>query len=299
MLLVLCALASGAEITVRQTPAGVQALDANGEVLTARQFAEAVGDHETLAERHVLYRRMRLATGVMTWGGLGAAAVGGVGALVGMVDSDPAVALGFGALAGAGALSFGTGAALYLGGRTALNDMDRWYTYQEAQAWLDALEDLERAGTSMVIVPGLRGFEVTQRAKPMSTQGFAKQVGDLNTYRICKAARTGAMVGAIGSFVVGGYGVLIAASLEGDAVTSAVVATGAGSVVLVGAGLLFVRSALDRPSFWYSETEAQAWIDQTQTASQQSEPSLQLAVAPALIPEGDGVGVGVGLSGRW
>lgn len=299
MFLLLCTLASGAEITLHQTTTGLLAVGPDGTEMTAREFATAVGDHQTLEARQAVYRPMRLATGLLAWGGVGAFAVGSVGGFVALLNGDPPIALGFGAVGAMGMLSFVGGGATYLASRSHLNDMDRWYTLEEAQAWVDKQAQADLL-SSLVVVPTARGFDVVLGAEPLTTQAFAAQVGDLGTYRLCKAARVGLMMGGIGSFSIGGYAMLYGISGDGDATESMVGLVGGAGMVGIGAGMFVLRSVLDRPQLWYDQAEAQALIDQTGAASQRTDrPALQLAVAPALVPDVDRLAPGVGISGTW
>jgi hypothetical protein len=299
-LLALLATAGAAEITVLPTDAGLQARGPDGAVLTAQEFAWLVGDVQTAAAIRAAERRLLHRTLPGAWIGTGVALTGTNGVIVGAMFEAPNEMARMGAASLVGAAGAGMSGPVYHRQRAALDELDRWYTADQVAGWIEAPTPMQRRPS---LVPTSDGYEVVIWGGSVGTRAFARSVGDVRTLQTCRFLRAAALGGGILAIYGGSLTLILGTVMVGPLFEPAAALWFVAIAVpqlAAGTGLLFVYRALDRPQTWYSYNEAQAWIDQSTAASQQSQrPELQLAVAPALLPDQGRLAPGVGLSGRW
>lgn len=304
MLLLLSALVSANEITVQPSTDGAQATGREGEHLNPGAFARQVGDYETARQFYGRRRRAIIGTSVVGAAGafalvpgvaftsisLFAISVGGSDAL--LLPGVGLMALGAGALAGGGAFL-----AMRLG---HLYDLESWYTLEQAQALADQA-DANPLSLGPFVVDGGRGLEIYWDGAPMNTQDFAKLVGDGRTHRRCMGARALLFTGSIVVFSSAIIPVAAATSDQLEPQQRMLFGAYVGGAIAGGSALMFARWALDQPRAWYTEAEAQSWIDDAAAGASgpPSRSGLELAVSPAVVPAPGRVTGGLAVSGRW
>lgn len=258
------ALAADAPVALQGNGLEFEAVDHRGRTVNPYQFADHVGDHATLE----LYRRnMGLARGAGMVGWVGGGACMGLGAgtaLVGAIVAEGDLVAAGGLFFGAGFTALAVGTVGFVAGRTHYNRMSTWYLPSEAEAWMDQARveaALPQAPPELSLAWTGNGLESRYGEEKLTAELFARQVGDMETWRrarLWKWANTAAGIGLLGA----GHLMVAMSSGAGDARASGAVA-GTG-VLTAGTGVLVLtlgRKLYTDMDTWYTRREAETWLE--------------------------------------
>ncbi len=167
------------------------------------------------------------------------------------------------AVLGGTALTLGT--TSHLAGLAHFNRMETWYELPDSEALLAASRPSPGLGAAQE--PGLRvlwtdrGLQADLDNRVLTAEGFAEQVGDLETCRRARAlkwANTWTGVGLIGS----GYAIAMA-GMTGLGSERGLAVAGLGALT-AGTGVLVLtqgRKGYTDMDIWYTRHEAESWLD--------------------------------------
>jgi hypothetical protein len=261
MSLLSLALAADAPVALVDDQSGLVAVDAEGSALSVPEFAEAMGDAPTLEayRRHIWTAR---ASGLIGWTGGSVVMAGGAGAaLFGQVADQDEVRLGGLTFFAIGAAAFAVGTTGFVAGKVHFNRMETWYTLPEAEALLAEYQRPPELGPG--VEPELRvlwtdrGLQSDRGGDVLTAEGFAYQVGDLETYRRARSFKWVNTAAGV-TLLAGGYVATMTGVSDNDPAIAGL------GLLTSGAGLLVLtmgRRVYTDMDVWYTRHEAESWLE--------------------------------------